>query len=143
MYDPTHHPFVGYRIIERSCIFEKMSSNLQKNGLSTIFVLMIALPLSASTTLSTTPSIPSSLAHQSPVHSDEALFQKSLRRDVMNHPNDFIIFETKSSADRFIAEHGIEVRRETDRRVIFRGIVGYWQGKMLVVLPSLATLKPI
>jgi hypothetical protein len=61
----------------------------------------------------------------------------SLRHDVAVHPNDFVTFETQATADHFIFEHE-DAFRETDRRVIRRGIFGYWHGKMLVVLPSLS-----
>jgi hypothetical protein len=61
----------------------------------------------------------------------------SLRQDVGQHPADFIAFETRISAERFIEEHE-GAYRETERRVILRGVVGYWQGKTLVVLPSVS-----
>jgi hypothetical protein len=67
---------------------------------------------------------------------DTAVFE-SLRRDVAVHPNDFLTFETQTTAKHFIFEHA-DAFRETDRRVIQRGILGYWRGKMLVVLPSLS-----
>jgi hypothetical protein len=63
----------------------------------------------------------------------------SLKGDVAHHPNDFIRFETKSAANQFIAEHE-GAAREMDRRVVERGIVGYWQGKTLVLPPSLSRL---
>jgi hypothetical protein len=66
---------------------------------------------------------------------------ESLRQSIANHPDDFITFETETSANRFIVEHE-NAYRETERRVILRGIVGYWQGKTLVVLPSLSTARP-
>jgi hypothetical protein len=66
---------------------------------------------------------------------------ESLRKDIASHPDDFIIFETRTSANQFIVEHK-NVYRETERRVILRGIVGYCQGKTLVVLPSLSTATP-
>jgi hypothetical protein len=67
---------------------------------------------------------------------DTAVFE-SLRRDVAIHPNDFLTFETQTTANHFIFEH-VDAFRETDRRVIQRGILGYWRGKTLVVLPSLS-----
>ena len=51
---------------------------------------------------------------------------ESLRQDIANHPNDFITFETQTSANQFIVEHE-NAYSETERRVILRGIVGYWQ----------------
>ena len=67
----------------------------------------------------------------------------SLRRDVAAHPSDFITFETEASAGRFLAEHANEAYRETQPQVISRGILGYWGGKTLVVLPSLARISPL
>jgi hypothetical protein len=63
---------------------------------------------------------------------------ESLREDVVSHPSDFITFETQTTANRFIVEHA-DAQQETERRVVLRGIIGYWQGKILVVLPSLST----
>ncbi len=68
---------------------------------------------------------------------DATAVLESLRHDVAVHPNDFVTFETQTTADHFISEHE-DAFRETDRRVIRRGILGYWRGKMLVVLPSLS-----
>ena len=69
--------------------------------------------------------------------SDEVAALESLREDVGRHPNDFMTFETRIAANRFIAEHE-GAYHETESRVLMRGIVGYWQGKTLVVLPSLS-----
>lgn len=63
---------------------------------------------------------------------------ESLKNDVANHPNDFMRFETEAGADQFIAGHK-DAYRENEKRVLDRGIVGYWSGKTLVVLPSLFT----
>jgi hypothetical protein len=68
---------------------------------------------------------------------DAATILESLRNDVAGHPSDFVIFETQTTANHFILDHE-DVLRETDKRVIQRGILGYWRGKMLVVLPSLS-----
>jgi hypothetical protein len=62
---------------------------------------------------------------------------ESLREDVGRHPNDFMTFETRIAANRFIAEHE-GAYHETESRVILRGVIGYWQSKTLVVLPSLS-----
>jgi ferredoxin-NADP reductase len=102
-----------------------------------------ALPLSASTAANSPRVTSSNVAIHSANYSDTMQFRESLRQDVMNHPNEFITFETQTSADRFLEEHSEEARRETDRRVVLRGIVGYWQGKMLVVMPSLSDLRPL
>ena len=59
----------------------------------------------------------------------------SLREDVARHPDDFVIFQTQSTALRFIDEHGLEATRETARMMIERGVLGYWRGKMVVVVP--------
>jgi hypothetical protein len=69
-----------------------------------------------------------------PVDSDAAM-RESLRRDAASHPADFVVFLTRTGADHFVKEHRDDVERETNSRVVSRGIVGYWQGKTLVVLP--------
>jgi hypothetical protein len=79
--------------------------------------------------------VPASLRGQSQSEEREAL--ESLREDVARHPADFLTFETRTSANRFIAEHA-GAFHETEIRVVSRGVVGYWEGKTLVVLPSLS-----
>ncbi|MEO6805503.1 MAG: hypothetical protein ABI209_05095 [Edaphobacter sp.] len=66
---------------------------------------------------------------------DAAVIQQSLRRDVAKHPNDFVVFATETGANHFLVEHQDEVERETNGRLVWRGVVGYWQGKTIVVLP--------
>ena len=65
----------------------------------------------------------------------EAAMRESLRRDAADHPGDFVVFLTRTGADHFVKDHRDDVERETNSRVVSRGIVGYWQGKTLVVLP--------
>ena len=65
----------------------------------------------------------------------EAAIRESLKRDAADHPGEFVVFLTRTGADRFVKEHRDDVERETNSRVVSRGIVGYWQGKTLVVLP--------
>ncbi len=65
----------------------------------------------------------------------DSAFIESLRRDIAKHPADFLVFGSDSRADEFILSH-TDALLETDRRVVQRGIKGYWQGKTLVVLPS-------
>jgi hypothetical protein len=62
----------------------------------------------------------------------------SLREDVARRPDDFVTFETQTAALRFIDEHAFEAYRETEQRIIDRGVLGYWRGKALVVLPTLS-----
>jgi hypothetical protein len=69
---------------------------------------------------------------------DARMMRESLRRDVARHPNDFIVFATEAGAKRFFAEHRDQEEMERDRKVRARGIVGYWQGKTIVVLPLAA-----
>ena len=68
---------------------------------------------------------------------DDALtMRESLRRDVAKHPGEFVVFATnQSGAERFVAEHPEDAEREKNSRVVARGVVGYWQGKTVVVLP--------
>jgi hypothetical protein len=65
----------------------------------------------------------------------EAAIRESLRRDATDHPGEFVVFLTRTGADRFVKEHRDDVERETNSKVVSRGILGYWQGKTLVVLP--------
>ncbi len=99
--------------------------------------LMASLPLSASIPASGLPCSLSSRSIQTQSKSDHSYLLDSLRRDVAAHPADFIAFETEASALRFIAEHAAEAFRETDPRLISRGILGYCGRKTLVVLPTL------
>ncbi len=64
----------------------------------------------------------------------------SLRQDIAAHPQDFVVFETIASIDRFISEHSPEAQREAEPRVAQRGIIGYWRGKTLVLLPTLSAI---
>ena len=109
-------------------------------GLSfgTGLILLGTLPVLASTTNSSglRPTLPS-MSVQPRSFSDEMSAAESLREDVGRHPNDFLTFETRIAANRFIAEHQ-GAYHETESRVILRGVIGYWQDKTLVVLPSLS-----
>lgn len=69
---------------------------------------------------------------------DARTMRESLRRDVAQHPDDFIVFATAAGAKEFFAEHRDEEEIERDQKVSARGIVGYWQGKTIVVLPPAA-----
>jgi hypothetical protein len=66
---------------------------------------------------------------------DGVAMRRSLDREVRLHPDDFIVFVTGAEAHRFLVEHRDDVQRETNERMVARGVVGYWQGKTLVVLP--------
>jgi hypothetical protein len=101
-------------------------------------IFLGALPSSASTTNpgELRPTLPS-MTLQPRSFSDEMSATESLREDVGRHPNDFLTFETRIAANRFIAEHR-DAYHETESRVILRGVIGYWQDKTLVVLPSLS-----
>ncbi|WP_158944323.1 hypothetical protein [Granulicella sp. S190] len=66
---------------------------------------------------------------------DAAAMQESLRRDVAEHPEEFVVFATEAGANQFAGEHRSAVEMETSGKIISRGVVGYWQGKMIVVLP--------
>ena len=78
------------------------------------------------------------------VESGDARMIDSLREDVSRHPDDFVSFQTQTAALRFIDEHGLEANRETARRMIKRGVLGYWRGKIVVVIPiSWGLIAPI
>jgi hypothetical protein len=78
--------------------------------------------------------VPEEIVVIEPVDSDAAM-RESLRRDAADHPGEFVVFLTRTGADHFVKDHRDDVERETNSRVVSRGIVGYWQGKTLVVLP--------
>lgn len=101
-------------------------------------VLMLVSSFAANASISTTWRIPSKSAIQIDVTDDSALAYASLRDDVSRHPDDFVTFATQTAANRFIEEHGLEMNRETERRVVQRGVIGYWRGKTVVVLPLLS-----
>jgi len=69
-----------------------------------------------------------------------AQVSRSLREDVTRHPNDFVIFDTRTAANRFMVDHGTDVSRETEPRMLDSGVVGYWRGKTLVVLPIVSSM---
>jgi hypothetical protein len=101
-------------------------------------IFLGALSVSASTTPPYESRLaPSATTLQGRSFSDEMASLESLREDVGRHPTDFMRFETRIAANRFIAEHG-GAYHETESRMVLRGVVGYWQGKTLVVLPSLS-----
>ncbi|MBB5315866.1 hypothetical protein [Tunturibacter empetritectus] len=66
---------------------------------------------------------------------DAAALQASLRRDVAEHPEEFVVFPTAAGASQFMSEHRFAVEMETSGRILSRGVMGYWQGKTIVVLP--------
>jgi hypothetical protein len=100
-------------------------------------ILLGTLSVSASTTSPSESRPAPSGTLQGRSFSDEMTALESLREDVGRHPKDFMIFETRISANRFIAEHE-GAYHETESRVVQRGVIGYWQGRTLVVLPSLS-----
>jgi hypothetical protein len=67
--------------------------------------------------------------------SDAAAIQQSLRNDVASHPADFVVFATETGAHQFLLKNRDDVEPETNERLVSRGVIGYWQGKTLVVLP--------
>jgi hypothetical protein len=70
----------------------------------------------------------------SPV-SDARILCESLRLEVARHPGDFVVFPTEAGAKQFFTKHRDDVELETNRRIIARGVVGYWQDKTIVILP--------
>ena len=67
--------------------------------------------------------------------SSEGEMRESFRRDVERHPLDYVSFLTETGAKRFMQEHSTETSRETVQRMLDLGVVGYWQGRTVVVLP--------
>jgi hypothetical protein len=66
---------------------------------------------------------------------DATAMQASLRRDVAKHPEEFLVFVTETGANQFVAEHRQSVELETSSMIVARGVVGYWQGKTVVIVP--------
>ena len=111
---------------------------LNRFSVVAVLILLGTLSVSASTTSpSESRPAPSGTVLQGRSFSDEMTALESLREDVGRHPKDFMIFETRIAANRFIAEHE-GAYHETESRVVQRGVIGYWQGRTLVVLPSLS-----
>jgi hypothetical protein len=101
-------------------------------------VLMLMSSLAANATISTAWRTPSRSAIQIDDVDDSRQAYESLRDDVSRHPDDFVAFATQTAANRFIGEHGLEMNRETERRMVQRGVIGYWRGKTVVLLPLLS-----
>ncbi len=114
-----------------------MRFTLRESGLYGVLIFTSAHAIGSSTSGGVTTAAPSSITFEVRDILDAPSILESLRHDVASHPNDFVTFETQTTANHFILDHE-DVLRETDRRVIQRGILGYWRGKMLVVLPSLS-----
>jgi hypothetical protein len=60
---------------------------------------------------------------------------ESLRDDVNRHPDNFVTFTTKIEASHFLEQHAVDARHETLQRLLELGVLGYWQGRTVVVLP--------
>jgi hypothetical protein len=103
--------------------------------LSAVF-LMVGLPVEASVTPLVNPGTAASqkIVPADPLDGVTAM-RESLRHDVTKHPDEFVVFATETGASRFVAEHQVDAERETNSKIVARGVVGYWQGKMVVVLP--------
>ncbi|MBS1798778.1 MAG: hypothetical protein JSS95_03035 [Acidobacteria bacterium] len=97
--------------------------------------LMLVSTVGANATISTVWRTATKTVLQLDDADDSGQAYESLRDDVSRHPDDFITFATQTAANRFIEEHGFEMNRETERRMIERGVLGYWRGKTVVVLP--------
>jgi hypothetical protein len=97
---------------------------------------MVGLPVGASIR---PPGSPGTAASQKIVAADPiddaVAMRESLRRDVAKHPSEFVVFATQTGAERFVAEHQEDAERERNSRIVSRGVVGYWEGKTVVVLP--------
>jgi hypothetical protein len=99
--------------------------------------LLMGLPVRASVAPWANPVPPASARIVDPglAPHDAGTMQESLSRDVAQHPGEFIVFVTEAGAKQFLATHRYDVERETNARIASRGVVGYWQGKTIVVLP--------
>jgi hypothetical protein len=68
---------------------------------------------------------------------DEQTVSESLRSDVTQHPDEFVVFATRAAAERFLRDHMSDSSRETEPAMVARGVLGYWRGRALVVVPPL------
>jgi hypothetical protein len=115
-----------------------MRFTLRESCLPATVLFISAHAIGASTTsVGGVTSAPSTINVRVQDTLDATTILESLRHDVAIHPNDFVTFETRTTANHFILDHE-DAFRETNRRINQRGILGYWRGKMLVVLPSLS-----
>ncbi len=115
-----------------------MTSSRPKSYLVTLILLLTTLPLIASTTNTGRSSSTRSTPVIWTADSDEAVsVLQSLRASVAQNPGDYVSFETAVAANQFIAEHA-DATRETDRTMVQRGILGYFRGKAIALVPSLA-----
>jgi hypothetical protein len=96
--------------------------------------LLMGLPVKASVICKFGLTAPEEIVLAESADSEGAI-RESLRRDATDHPGEFVVFLTRTGADQFVKEHREDVERETNSKVVSRGILGYWQGKTLVVLP--------
>src|SRR5580704_8318473 len=96
--------------------------------------LLMGLPVEASIRPLGSPSTAASqkMVAFDPVD-DAVAMRESLRRDVAKHPGEFVVFATETGAARFVEEHRADAERETNNKIVSRGVVGYWQGKIVVV----------
>ena len=99
-------------------------------------LVLVGLPVRAEVAPLKMPETPASRKIVGANAVDEGTaIRESLRRDIRLHPGDFVVFETEFGAERFVAEHQTDAQRERNERLVSRGVVGYWQGKIVVVLP--------
>jgi hypothetical protein len=137
-----YDPFRGYPAIKKSSILYWMRRLHLTQGIPLVLLVATAPSLAALPAPLGAHSTPSTGSLATRNNSQDASIVESLKQDVASHPNDFITFETQTSASRFIEEHAAEAYRETQPRIASRGIFGYWRDKTLVVLPTLSPVIP-
>jgi hypothetical protein len=98
--------------------------------------LLMGVPMQASVTVRVVPSVSAARKVVAASRIDDAQrMRESLRRDVARHPGDFVVFATETGARQFFLEHRADADVENDPKMVARGVVGYWQGKTIVILP--------
>jgi hypothetical protein len=90
----------------------------------------------ASARTSTVWRVPDSRVMASLAETGDSAFLESLRKDVKRHPGDFLTFATATEAKWFMEDHAAESRLETEQRMVERGVLGYWRGRTVIVLPA-------
>jgi len=110
----------------------------KRNGLIAGLLFLSTLLSNASTTTIRPHIDPTKGSIRAQISEDASSIFESLEKDVSRHPDDFIVFETRMSADEFIMAHKDEAYYETEQRAVMRGILGYWRGKTIVILPRIS-----
>ena len=129
------NPFGEYRAESelRYTIGVRVSWTRASTG-AVLFVMCVPAWATVSSPVNLAAPLPGKIAGVASIN-DARTMQESLRHDVARHPGDFVVFATEAGATQFFATHRDDSEIETNPRIVARGVVGYWMGKTVVVLP--------